>query len=286
MFFGRKSSSKKKRNRKKNVRRQPILMVSARRKEKQRGRISRISVVVLLTCVLGGAGWVTFITTRTLGRLLFTQNSRYMIRHLELSSDVKLQPWHIKEYAHLNDQQNLFALNIRKVRDDLLSVPIVKAVTVTRELPDTLRVQVTERAPVAQLGYNGLGYPLAIDDEGYILGPSSINPSLPVIDGIQEKGLRPGVVIADDHLYEALDVLTICGRADLSRMIRIKKIDVSHADYMVLVLEDGERVYLSESNRDPKLFQLAKIISTSRNRNERIKAVDMTVDKNFPVEHY
>jgi cell division protein FtsQ len=262
----------------------PLLTLSARVTERK-ARAHKIGAVLLLLFVLAGGGWVAVLGARTLGRVLFTENERFTIRRLELVSDGKLQPWHIREYAGLAEGQNLFAVDLAQVRRDLLAVPVVASVVVNRKLPDTLQVRIVERVPIARLGLTGAGYPLAVDREGYVLGPSFLTPNLPTITGVQDTGLRPGGRVSDAAAADALKALEICDSVQLSQLVRIRSIDVSHPDYLDVRLARGEQVLLPRVNLDTKLRYLAAILQSSASRGMVVASVDMTVDRNFPVQY-
>ena len=259
-----------------------FLMVKARMYEHKLAQRHRTAAILLMVVVMAGAVGLTIYLADLLERKLFSECDQFRIRHLELSSDGKLQPWHIREYAQLEEGQNLFALDIRKIRKDLESVPVVSSVTVSRRLPDTLVIKITERTAVARLGWGDGSYHLAIDREGYVLGPSSITPNLPTISGLKEKGLRPGSRIDERMVQDALRVLELSESIRLSPLVRVREIRVDQPDYLVLNLEKGEQVYLSRDNADIKLNKLAAILQSSAKKGITLASIDMTLTKNFP----
>ena len=271
-------------NRREN-RRNSILMVSARMSDQRKERVHRVGAILLVTVVLAGMGWVVLLGAKIIGQTLFSENDRFVIRHLDIRSDGKLQPEHIREYAHIEEGMNLFAVDLNQVRDDLASVPIVSSVNVRRKLPDTLEITVSERIPAARLGEESTGYPLAVDRGGFVLGPTSISQQLPSITGLQEKGLRPGAQVGDPGVKSALHVLELCDLPSFSRFLKIKNVDVSHSEYLEVRLLRGERILLSRENMDMKLTKLCEIMKHTADMGQAIAAIDMTVEKNFPVQY-
>ena len=271
-------------NRREN-RRNSILMVSARMSDQRKERAHRVGAILLVTVVLAGIVWVVLLGAKLIGQSLFSENDRFIIKHLNINSDGKLQPEHIREYAHVDEGMNLFAVDLKQVRDDLASVPIVSAVSVSRKLPDTLEITVSERVPAARLGEESTGYPLAVDRGGFVLGPTSISQQLPSITGLQEKGLRPGAQVGDPGVKNALHVLELCDSPAYSRFLKIKNVDVSHTEYLEVQLQRGERILLSRENVDVKLTKLCEIMKHTADMGQAIAAIDMTVEKNFPVQY-
>ncbi len=272
-------------NRRRENLRESILLVNARVGEERKARLHRLGAIVVLTAVLAGTLWAVLLGSRYVARRLFTQNDRFVIRHLQTTTDGKLRPMNIREYAKIEEGMNLLAVDIRKVREDLESVPVVSAVEVRRQLPDTLALRVSERVPSARLSEGPAGYALAIDREGYVLGPSAGASPLPAILGARDKGLRPGSQVADPAVASALLLIDLCDSPVFSRFLRIKDVDVGNADYLDVRLARGERVLLSRDRIQEKLEKLCEIIKHSADMGKAIAAVDMTVDKNFPVQY-
>src|SRR5579884_1561054 len=89
--------------------------------------------------------------------------------------------------------KSLYLVPLQKRRQELLAIDWVENATVSKVWPNTLRVQVEERVPVAfvRLGPNrrdGLTRLALIDMDGYILRPRvAAQFTLPVIAGIRES---------------------------------------------------------------------------------------------------
>ncbi len=278
-------SRRRKYNRRVNAGRQPILLVNARLGEHRRDRMSRAGAITMMVIAVAGAIWVFMLGARYLGEKLFSQNEQFVIRNLDLSSDGKLKPAHIREYGQIEEGMNLFDVDIQKVRKDLESVSVVSRVEVHRKLPDTLVVRIVERIPIARLSQDDGSYHLAVDKEGYVMGPTSLSPGLPSILGVKDRGLRPGSRLTDANADDALAMIEICDSAQLSRLVKIKSVDVGNPEDLDVRLMQGERVLLSRIDVEAKLQRLASIIKTSAEKGQKIAAVDLTMDKNFPVQY-
>jgi cell division septal protein FtsQ len=265
--------------------RETLLQVEKPRRARQREHFYRVGAIVLLLLVTASALWLGTEGVRRLGHALFSGNERFTLRNLDLASDGKLQSWHIREYARLEPGVNLFAVDLRKVRRELESVPIVGMVTVTRVLPDTLRIRISERMAVARLGDEAGGQPLAVDRDGYALGPSSVSIRLPVISGYRASGLRPGSRIEDSGVQVALRLLDLGDEPVFSRFIRIRRVDVSREETLEVQLERGEQIRFPRKDLRPRLERLCEIIKQSADEGRAIASVDMTVDRNFPVTY-
>lgn len=273
------------RRRRGNIRRDPLLMVDARLLERRRERNTRVGLVLLLGGALFGLVWVGKVAGGLMVRALFTENDHFRIRTLDLRSDVKLNPALIREYAGLNEGANLFRVDVQRVQSDLQRVPVVKSVVVGRQLPDTLVVRITERMPIARWGRKDVGLPLAMDREGFVLGPSSLSPGLPVVYGLADQGLRPGSRIADPIWLDVVRLLESCDNAPLSAWLQVSAVNVADPRCWVVRLANNERVLLAREQLDGKLLKLAAILKSSADQGLAVDTVDLTVNKNVPVTY-
>ena len=214
-------------------------------------------------------------------RALFTENDYFQIRQIEVTTDGSLARNLIQEYAHVSLGENLLAVRPQRVRELLLSVPVIANAQVGRRLPDTLIIEVAERVAVARLGRPGAGSPLAVDATGHVLGPSSVRASLPVILGVRDVGLRPGDVVKDAMLADALKVLEICNQAAMRRELVVTTIDLGNEERLEVGLASGEQVLLSRDRLEEKLRQLPIMRGVAREKGLGLTVYDMTVDRNY-----
>ncbi len=276
-FVANRSPSSRRRNRP----RESVLKAATRSVERRRvlrrrigaGLALGIGVPLLLAGLAWGglAGW----------RAVFAENDFFQIRQIEVTTDGDLGRGHILEYAKVREGLNLFAVSPREMRELLMTVPVVAQVQVGRRLPDTLVIEVTERVAVARLGRPGAGSPLAVDVGGHVLGPSSVRARLPVILGVRDKGLRPGDVVRDPMLAEALRVLEVCNQAGMRRQLQVAAIDVGSAEHLEVELATGEQVLLSRAGVADKLRQLCYMREAALGRGLDLRVYDMTVERNY-----
>lgn len=214
-------------------------------------------------------------------RAMFAENDFFRIRQIEVTTDGMLGAEDIREYAKVREGLNLFAVRPQEIRAALLAVPLIASAQVGRRLPDALIIEVAERVAVARLGRSGAGSPLAVDATGHVLGPSSVRVSLPVVLGVRDVGLRPGDVVADPMLKDALAVLEICNETAMREELAVATIDVGSEDLLDVGLSSGEQVLLSREKLKEKLQQLREMRKVARDRGLDLAVYDMTVDRNY-----
>lgn len=275
--------TRKKRGRRKTQRRKTATFtIQARAREKQAERKRMWVAGVLLVVIVVGFGWLLQRGLTAAGRYFFTENDRYQVQVWDLRSNGPLLTQaHIREYAQLTDNENLFALNIRVIRDRLESVPVIRSVEVRRQLPQTLVVRVDERLAIAQIGSRER-FALATDKEGVVLGPGSVRPNLPVIVGLRQPGVRPGMRVTDPSFLDALRVLDLCARPQVQSHIRIRSINVQDAENLDIRLEGGEQVRIARAHLESRLAELVGIMQDQQGRGRTAAVINMTGEARIP----
>jgi len=109
-----------------------------------------------------------------------------------------------------------FRVDPREVERRLAACPPVAKAAVAKVFPDTLRISLLARRPLAALlarGADGRALPLVIDAEGVVfqVGPEITSWDLPLLAGVEFAEVRPGL-----HLPPGLGPFL----ADLDRLAR------------------------------------------------------------------
>ncbi len=107
---------------------------------------------------------------------------RFAVRHLEIAGAQHTTRTDLDGVMRSYVGTNLFNLDIARLRHDLASLPWVSRVEIEKKLPDTLRVHIVERTPVALASDHGtVTY---VDEHGTAfaaLSPTVGDPDLPLI---------------------------------------------------------------------------------------------------------
>lgn len=158
-------------------------------------------VVALLAAIAAAGVWSWHALTS-----YFLQNPNYAWRYVELNTNLAMDvPMVLKQVQHVNGgaaPQHLFALNLLKLREVLQQQPGVLDVEVGRQLPQTLRVQVRTRQPIAWLECPAdemMGRPASADQQGYLVDDQGVVFSCPALMWEQARDLPVVVVAAQDQ---------------------------------------------------------------------------------------
>lgn len=117
-----------------------------------------------------------------------------------------------------------FSAGTGDMEDNLLKDPYFREVDISRKLPGTLEIDVTERTQMAAFVY-GDRY-VVIDDEGIVLRKSEVMPELTLLTGLTISKMNPGEAVEaeeSENLKTTLEMLKAMEDGD----IFFKQIDVS-----------------------------------------------------------
>jgi cell division protein FtsQ len=190
---------------------------------------------VLVVLVLAGAAvWAVWFST-----LLSVQS-------VEVTGTSTLRPAQVRRAAGVEIGKPLVSVDLRAVHARIAALAAVDHVEVSRQWPDQVRIDVTERTPVAVVDFGGRLR--GLDKEGVVfLDYKSAPPGMPKVStpfGTSAEALR-----------EAARVVTSLP-ATLSRIV--DHVEVKTVDQITLELGDGRTVVwgsAAESEQKAQVLQ-------------------------------
>jgi hypothetical protein len=231
-----------------------------------------------------------------LDRMVF-ENPAFSIQTIDISSDGVIAPEQLRRWADVKVGQNLLALDLTRIQRDLELVPMVQSVAVERILPQTLRVRVFERVPVAQvlqpLG-PGVREPIVftLDARGFVMLPippsqrkvpwSATNEFLPVITGVNFLELRTDRPVESPQIKAALRLIAEFDRSPMAGLVDLRWIDLSSPEVMVVLTGQGSRVTFSMSSLDQQLRRWRAVYDYARRQGKALASLDLSVANNVP----
>ena len=187
-----------------------------------------------------------FIFVLALAVFYFLQSPVFRVRAVEISGNSQLQRDQIMALAGLGKNVNIFKANLKQAQNKVALNPLVKDVDITRRLPTTIVINITERKAIG-LVLNP-GHFIAVGEEGYCLALvedlASIN--LPIITGVQATNNSPGQKINDEKLEVALAYLLAM---PLGMRATVSEINVSDVNNIRVFTIDQTEVRLGDVTR-------------------------------------
>ena len=184
-----------------------------------------------------------------------TELESLSVRVIEVDGCQDVQPESIRRLTGVLKGDPLLKVDLKKVRQKVITHPWVKEATVVRELPDTLRISVKERIPRAVV----LGREFAlVDAEGVVLSLHTSYPEgYPVITGISGSS-EPGRLIIEAQ--PAMEVLQNISRSGLIGLERISELVVDGKLVQVSLMGSGTVLVFGQGNTDAQVKKLARLV--------------------------
>ena len=245
----------------------------------------RVALVVVCLGIIVLLCWLAFRTATG----MFSRNPMYEIVNLDIDTTSQVVKEYMRGEFKIRRGGNLFGFNIQKARRTFFKfAPHYRSMEITRVLPDTLKISLVERQPVAQLGQRG-GY--AVDIEKRIFNKRNRKHLLPVIVGYKGPILKPGERLSG-LAADAITVIEALVDTDEAGVIVVSGVDVggndkSRPDALRLYLKGNvivdlwwKRTKEGAANEDlrHRLADLASWVASSTESGRKLKVVTLLTD--------
>ncbi len=205
----------------------------------------------------------TSIIILVIAAMAFTLTSPlFNINEIQVENNKILSKEKIISLSGLSNDQNIFRFLKSDVEQRIKEDPYVQNVKISRNLPNTVKIEVEERNRDFSLKFlNEYAY---INNQGYILEISEDSLELPIIQGAEtvEENIVPGNRLDKKDLKKlevAIQIMTIAKENDMYN--KIKAIDISDKNEYILYLKEKKTAYLgNSSNLNTKILYVKKIM--------------------------
>jgi cell division protein FtsQ len=269
-------------------RKTPKRYYSKTRSKTPKKMVARRGLVILLLAAIAVALLVGFyFSLRYAGSLFLSRNSKFELKQINITSDGRLLPEQLREYAGLQPGINIFSIDFDPLRRKLEEVPLVESVTISRQLPDTLTINVIERVARAQIRWNPRALPFLLDRHGVVLPMTRSGQALPLIDGLKVDKIRPGDRVEKPGIRQCLDILLAADQLGLASQVSFVSFDIRYPDFVTAVVNTDATVRFPQHSAREKLIRLVSVLQLANEQGRRVKTIDLTPDgRNVPVTFY
>jgi len=282
---------------KRRARRAEVLRVRA---EGRAGRLTvgRCVVALLLAGVatlglhLAHRGWAALRDEVLVPQRVFG------LRVVDIQPDlVWLSRAEVLQWTGLRAGDNLLTLDLDRIKRDLELVPQIEEAALERLLPDTLRIVVRERQPVARvrgvLAEQGRLVPVTffLDARGRVMPPVGADrpdlraawDALPLVTGLDGAALRVGRNVDSPAVRTALEVVRAFPQSPLAGEVTLLSLDVAEPDQVQVLTAQGAEVVLPLTRPDEPLHRWRLVHEAGRRLGRHIRWLDLTVTNNCPL---
>ncbi len=183
--------------------------------------------------------------------------SNLRINHIIVTGNQIVETNEILQFSHLQRGMGMYDVNLSEVQRGVLSNFFIRDVTIERDLPSTLHINVVERSPLVMVNSHDVVY---LDEDGVVL-PHSISRAvfdLPILSGISSTvGLKVGGTINDADVREALRIITGAKLVSKELYHSISEIHLRDGgDIILYSTEGGVPIIFGHGNIANKLVRL------------------------------
>jgi cell division protein FtsQ len=181
--------------------------------------------------------------------------------------------------------ENLVMLSLAEVADAIEQNPWVKTVEIEKELPDGLRVKVSERKPKALMLRRGaLVY---ADVEGRPIAPVESEKAAEAArrSGLLVVSFAPAPHLARGGVVAALEVAAELGSVQPDWSASLSRIEVlGEEDFRLFTDALPFPLLVTQGQVGPKAARLKELLPQLRQRYPRIEAVDLRFSRRIVVQ--
>ncbi|MDR1057276.1 MAG: FtsQ-type POTRA domain-containing protein [Coxiellaceae bacterium] len=201
----------------------------------------------------------------------FTQPIYFPINHIKIFATYEhIKQGDLQKTISSYTDRGFFHLNVKGMKQQLLKSPWIYAVSVQREWPDIIKINIVEQHPILQWGKNAL-----INSAGIIFTPSPITfpKELPIIFGPEEKEAE--IFALYQKILLALEPL------DLT----LKKLILNSTHYWEILLNNNTVVYMKEAKSLNQIELLTNVYrKITADRVQAPKSIDLRYQSGLAVK--
>jgi cell division protein FtsQ len=235
--------------------------------EQRRNRQLKAVIAILVIAIAGEAIYIAS------GTKYFNINKIRMYGNSRISNEK------IIKLSGLSLNDNIFRVDTGLAAKRIQGEPWIKKAFVTRQLPLTVKIQVTERQPLA-IWLNGPSYYL-LDKEGTVIAVGTAPPlaGLPLIkDAAPSTGLDIGEPVEESAVKNALSVIAML---DKDILADIGWVSAPTIDGLAIKLNSGPVVMYGKAEMTKQKNYALKVIQTEATNEGKIwQYIDVRVPSN------
>lgn len=265
---------------------------------------ARTRFAMQVLTVLFGAAVVVFLGWRGVDwavREFVTENAAFATKTIDLQNEGVLTAEALRKWAGVRVGENLMSLDLARIKRDLELVPLIQSAAVERVLPDTLRIRVIERVPVAQVAalrpnaagryttvihlLDATGHVMLPPDRTMVADPTALQMDwLPELSGINDVDLKLGRQVESAQVRSALRLLAHYERSVMFGRADIRRVDVRSSETLTATTSAGSEItFASQRDFDTQLRRWRAVQDVFTQRGKVIKTFDVSISDYLPT---
>jgi cell division septal protein FtsQ len=229
---------------------------------------------------------------------LVFRNPAFAVRQLQIDSGQKLPPELVLSWSGIQRGDNLIDLDLERVKQRLELLSVVDSVSLQRLPPDTLRIRLKPRIPIAEirsarkLRQGGLELTeFYVDERGVVLQfPSAssevlhrqlVRAPLPHLLGVGNP--VAGRVLVGPTVMPALKLIRAFDGSAMFGLKELESIDLGRTGVLRVRTSHGALVTFGLGNFKQQLARWRRVHDYASGRGQVIATLDLSVTNNVPA---
>jgi len=198
---------------------------------------------------------------------------RFAIKQIQIEGNRRLADAQVVKLAGIEPGINTFALDLENAQRKLLEVPWISHATLTRELPGTLKIELSEREAAALAAIDGRLYLVTPEGEPFKQLEGGDPHDLPVVTGADVQNLARDRKREIERLGVALQVLRHYERVRMSAAYPAQEVHLTPGGSVVLTVgKEGISLHLGKGPWKKKLL-MAERVTRKLSRKGRVPGI-------------
>lgn len=201
------------------------------------------------------------------------------LQKIDVKGTQQSKEWEVKALGEVVPGTNILSVDLEETAKRIERHPWISHASLRRVFPDTLEVEVTERAPVAILPMGELYY---VDKEGTIFKKVKTGDrlSLPVLSGFDQPGPLQRGKIGRQGIKEALALMNRVSEKTSFNKESISEIHLDTTEgFSLYTANAASEILLGWDNFDVKLDRLGQLLNKQRLDLAQVKRIDLDLSK-------
>ncbi len=199
----------------------------------------------------------------------FVSTSRFAVEKVEVEGSRRFGEQQLLALAGIARGDNLFALDLEKAERELASNPWISSAQISRRLPDSLKVSVTEHVAAAIATIDGVMY--LVTREGLPIKVVDENDHIdyPVVTGVSAEALKIDRARALERIAAAIAIVDRYERLPLAKVYAPQEIHAAEdGDVSMVVGDSAISLQLGKGPFRQKLLMAGRVVGKLRARQQ------------------
>jgi len=191
-----------------------------------------------------------------------TTSPRFAIKTVTVQGNVRSAPQDVARAGGIAVGDNVFALDLDRAGHDIERDPWVKSARVTRKLPGTIELAITEHEPAALVSIEDKLFLAARDGEVFKEAAPEDPMDLPLVTGVVASEVARDREGVEKSIVKALDLVDELTKSALVSRYPVEEVHLENDGTLVAIVgRDAIALYLGKPPYRGKLEQAERVFA-------------------------